>query len=147
MTSFVVDASVALKWFVPEPDSAMADDLVRAEVELIAPSIIWSELANAVWKNARLGTVDSGIWDDVAAKLPSLVAIHSTEGLLLQTAVKLAVDNGHPVYDCIYLALAIQTGARVVTVDKRFLNVFGKSDHAERVILLDAAALRSQHFY
>jgi predicted nucleic acid-binding protein len=143
VTSFVVDASVALKWFVPEPYSAKADDLVRAEAELIAPSIIWSELANAVWKNARLGNVDSGIWDDVAAKLPCLLAIHNTEGLLLQTAVKLAMEHGHPVYDCVYLALAIQTGARVVTVDKRFLNVFGKSDHAERVVSLEAAVLRS----
>jgi predicted nucleic acid-binding protein len=116
----------------------MADDLVRPEAELIAPSIIWPELANAVWKNARLGNVDSGIWDDVAAKLPSLMAIHNTKGLLLQTAVKLAVDHGHPVYDCVYLALAIQTGARVVTVDKRFLSVFEKSEHENRVISLEA---------
>ncbi|MGB8818922.1 MAG: type II toxin-antitoxin system VapC family toxin [Rhizobiaceae bacterium] len=140
MTSFVVDASVALKWFVPEADSSMADDLVRAEADLIAPGIIWTELANAVWKNARLGNLDSGIWDDVAAKLPGLMTIHSAEGPLLQSAVKLAVSHEHPVYDCVYLALAIQTGARVVTVDKRFLNVFGQSDHADRVISLEAAA-------
>jgi predicted nucleic acid-binding protein len=138
--SFVVDASVALKWFVPEPDSAMADDLIRTEAELIAPSIIWIELANAVWKNARLGNVDSGIWDDVAAKIPGLMTIHSAEGPLLQAAVKLAVAHEHPVYDCVYVALAVKTGARVVTVDKRFLNAFGKSDYADRVISLEAAA-------
>jgi predicted nucleic acid-binding protein len=140
VTSLVVDASVALKWFVPEPDSALADDLIRIEAELIAPSIVWIELANAVWKNARLGNVDSRIWDDVAAKLPGLMTIHSAEGSLLQAAVKLAVAHEHPVYDCIYMALAIETGARVVTVDKRFLHVFGKSDHADRVIPLEAAA-------
>jgi predicted nucleic acid-binding protein len=140
VTCFVTDASVALKWFVPEPDSGMADDLVRAEAELIAPSIIWVELANAVWKNARLGNVDSGIWDDVAAKLPGLLTIHSAEGPLLQSAVKLAVAHEHPVYDCVYLALAIQTGAIVVTVDKRFLTVFGKTVHSNRVISLEAAA-------
>jgi predicted nucleic acid-binding protein len=139
VTSLVVDASVALKWFVPEPDTGMADDLIRAEAELIAPSIIWTELANAVWKNARLGNVDSGIWDDVAAKLPGLMTIHNAEGPLLQAAVKLAVAHEHPVYDCVYLALAIQTGARVVTVDKRFLGVFGKTDHADRVIPLEKA--------
>ena len=139
MTSFVVDASVALKWFVPEADSGMADDLVRADAELIAPGIIWAELANAVWKNARLGNVDSGIWDDVAAKLPGLMTIHSPEGPLLQSAVKLAVSHEHPVYDCVYLALAIQTGARVVTVDKRFLAAFGKSRHSDFVISLEEA--------
>jgi predicted nucleic acid-binding protein len=140
VTSFVIDASVALKWFVPEPDSGMADDLVRADAELIAPGIIWIELANAVWKNVRLGNVDSGIWDDVAAKLPGLMTIHSAEGQLLQAALKLAVAHEHPIYDCLYLALAIQSDARVVTVDKRFLSVFGKSGHSALVIPLEAAA-------
>ena len=57
MTAFVIDASVAFKWFVPETDSGKAINLIRADTELMAPGIIWTELANAVWKNVRLGNV------------------------------------------------------------------------------------------
>jgi predicted nucleic acid-binding protein len=140
VSSVVIDASVALKWFIPESDSGMADDLIRAEAELIAPDIIWIEMANAVWKNTRLGSLEAEIWDDVAAKLPGLLTIHGAEGQLLHSAVKLAVTLEHPVYNCLYLALAIQVGARIVTVDKRFLNVFGKTDYLDRVISLESAA-------
>jgi predicted nucleic acid-binding protein len=51
-----------------------------------------------------------------------------------------AITYEHPIYDCLYLALAIQTGAVVVTADKRFLNAFAKTEHADRVIALAAAA-------
>lgn len=140
MISFVVDASVALKWFLPEPDSDKADGLLRDETDLIAPGLIWVELANAVWKNARMGGVDVAIWADVAANLPGILTIHAAEGSLLRSAVKLAITYEHPIYDCLYLALAIQTGAVVVTADKRFLNAFAKTEHADRVIALAAAA-------
>jgi predicted nucleic acid-binding protein len=50
----VVDASVVLKWFLPEPDSAAADFLLEKflndEVELVAPDLILVEAASALWK-------------------------------------------------------------------------------------------------
>ncbi len=39
---------------------------------------------------------------------------------LAASAVRLAVDLDHPVYDCFYLALAIQEQYPVVTADARF---------------------------
>jgi len=55
---YVVDASVVLKWFLPEPDSAAADSLLEQflndEVEFIAPDLILLETANALWKRVRL---------------------------------------------------------------------------------------------
>ena len=53
----VADASVVLKWFVPEPDSAAADFLLEKylndEVELLAPGPMLVEAASALWKRAR----------------------------------------------------------------------------------------------
>lgn len=140
MTSFVIDASVALKWFLPEPDSDKADELIRADVDLIAPGLISIELANAVWKHSRIGSADAAIWEDVAARMPDLLTIHSSDGPLLQAAIRLAVAYDHPFYDCLYLALAIHLGAVVVTIDKRFLSAFAKTEYAGRVIPLEAAA-------
>jgi len=54
----VVDASVVLKWFLPEPDSAAADLLLEKflndEVELLAPDLMLVEAANALWKRAMI---------------------------------------------------------------------------------------------
>lgn len=53
--SIVVDASVALKWFLPEPDSAKAEELLGSHDILVAPTLIVSEVCNAVWKRLRRG--------------------------------------------------------------------------------------------
>ena len=51
----VVDASIALKWVIPEPDSDAANALRAAE--LIAPALWLAEAANALWRHARLGKI------------------------------------------------------------------------------------------
>ena len=53
--TIVVDASVALKWLLPEDDSDLADAL-RAE-NLIAPPLWLVEGANALWRNVRNGKI------------------------------------------------------------------------------------------
>jgi predicted nucleic acid-binding protein len=55
---YVVDASVVLKWFLPEKDSGLADslleDFLNGDAELIAPDLILLEAANALWKRVEL---------------------------------------------------------------------------------------------
>ena len=54
----IVDASVVLKWFLREPDSAAADVLLERflndEVELLAPDLILVETASALWKRVMI---------------------------------------------------------------------------------------------
>ena len=49
-------------------------------------------------------------------------------------AVRLALALGHPVYDCVYLALAHRIGATVVTADLRFANALAPTEHGESVL-------------
>ena len=49
----VVDASVAVKWFLPEIHSRAAGRLLSEALDLIAPDLIWSELGNVLWKRWR----------------------------------------------------------------------------------------------
>ena len=49
----VVDASVAIKWFVPEIHAQAARRLLREGVALLAPDLIWAEVANALWRQWR----------------------------------------------------------------------------------------------
>jgi predicted nucleic acid-binding protein len=53
----VVDASVAVKWVLPEADSGPAVALREADA-LIAPSLVIAEIGNALWKSVLRGDVD-----------------------------------------------------------------------------------------
>jgi predicted nucleic acid-binding protein len=58
MASVVVDSSVVIKWFLPEPYAAQAR-AIRAVAQtgaliLLAPTLIYAELGNIVWKKQTL---------------------------------------------------------------------------------------------
>jgi predicted nucleic acid-binding protein len=48
LTGFVVDASVALKWFLPEVHSDAAARLLREGYRLHAPDLIRAEFGNVL---------------------------------------------------------------------------------------------------
>jgi predicted nucleic acid-binding protein len=56
----VVDASVAAQWFVNEPGSDAAADLLIDDRTLLAPEFMAIEAANVLWKKVRLGEIDRG---------------------------------------------------------------------------------------
>jgi predicted nucleic acid-binding protein len=98
-----------------------------------------AECSNVFWKKVRRGEVtqDEAI---LATRLLERadIELFSMRGLV-QTATSLAIDLGHPVYDCIYLALAQKRQWRFVTVDKRFLQIIGtiRPNLAEQCASLD----------
>lgn len=118
----VVDASVVLKWYFDEPGTGAADRLLAEQLagerELFAPDLIVAELGNALWKRLRrrecdLADVGSilSLWD---SEQPPLVP----SSLLLERALSLAAELDHPVYDCLYLAVAIAFDASFATADR-----------------------------
>jgi predicted nucleic acid-binding protein len=116
--TIVVDASVALKWVIDEPGSEAAAAL-RTE-DLIAPTLWLAEAANALWRHARIGDIsDNEAAVQFSELLKAPVASLAMEPHL-ERALQLAMEIGHPVYDCIYLALALQHQTHVVTADRRF---------------------------
>jgi predicted nucleic acid-binding protein len=114
----VIDASVAVKWVVSETGSDAADALL--DEDLMAPVLWLAEAANALCRRARIGEITA---EQANARLSELlrapVASLPIEPHLAH-ALKLAIDIGQPIYDCIYLALALQHQTHVVTADRRF---------------------------
>ncbi len=55
--TLVVDASVALKWFVSEPGTDAAATLLAGPEPLIAPQLVVGEICNATWKLWRRGAL------------------------------------------------------------------------------------------
>ena len=132
----VVDASVAVKLLVEEPDSDAAQELAASGQELHAPRLMASEVANALWRKARLGQIERADAGAAMALLPDMPVRWNDDETVSADAVRLALALDHPVYDCVYLALAHRIGATVVTADRRFAEAAAPTEHGEAVVTL-----------
>jgi predicted nucleic acid-binding protein len=120
--SLIVDASVALKWFLTdEPDADRALAIVRDEALLAAPDLLVAEVCNAAWRFTRLGRISRAQLDAIASTLPRLFDPLVSAAELAPRAVSIAGQLDHPLYDCLYLALAELEAAVLVTADMRLL--------------------------
>ena len=115
--SWVVDASVAAKWVLPEADSDVAVTL-RGH-RLTAPEFIDIECANIVWKAMRRKEITAAEALELQAALREAPIDRLPDAALLSTAMLMATVLDHPVYDCLYLAASRATGRPLVTVDRR----------------------------
>ena len=114
--SLVVDASVALKWFLSEePLANQALAVVQDGAALIAPDFLIAEVCNAAWRSARLGRISQVQVVEIATSLPRAFDAFFSGAGLAPRAVAIAGQLDHPVYDCLYLALAEAEQARFVT--------------------------------
>ena len=140
---FVVDASVAVKLLVDEPDSDAARELAAGGRELHAPRLMASEVANALWRKARLGQIERADAGAAMALLPDMPVRWNDDETVTADAVRLALALDHPVCDCVYLALAHRIGATVVTADRRFVTSVEPTEHGKAVVALaDYAKMR-----
>jgi predicted nucleic acid-binding protein len=130
----VVDASVAAKWLIDEPDSDLADRLLDDAHEFLAPEIIIAEVLSAAWKRCRLGEIADAQLDDIAVRVADGVVSFRPLRPLASRAAAIARELDHPVYDCFYLALAEAEEAPLVTADRRLLAVVRGTPWAPRVL-------------
>ena len=115
----IVDASVALKWVCDEEGSDRAATLLDGR-PLASPSLWLVEAANALWSRAQRGELSVAEAEERIIELAGapVEAIDAQE--ITPSAFNLACALKHPVYDCLYLEVAIRTSGRVITADRRF---------------------------
>ncbi len=121
----VIDASVAVKWYVREISSDQADALLLNPNELVAPDFFVIEVAAALVRKANMNkdnriASETGLASFTAMLECGVVRTESTQLADLMAAARLALDLGHPIKDCIYLALAMKLGCELLTSDRRF---------------------------
>lgn len=130
----IVDASVAVKWVVPEPDSARAASLRNHT--LIVPDLFFSECANVLWKKLRRGHVTNEQAGAAARTLETADLVIVSTKPYLARAVAIAAELDHPAYDAIYLAVAEAYGLRLVTADDRLIRKTDQSGNRFRAMLV-----------
>ena len=133
---FVVDASVAVKWLVAEDDADAAQKLAASGHDLHAPRLMASEVANAIWRKARTGEIERRAAGILLADVQNMPVRWGADEILSTNAARLALVLDHPIYDCVYIALAYRIGATVVTADRRFANAVAPTEHGESVLTL-----------
>lgn len=137
----VVDASVAVKWFVEEEYSAEAGRLLESDYELHAPRLLTLEVGNALWRKARVGELERNRAGALAAIIPDMPVRWAEDDDYCPDAVLLALALDRTVYDSLYLALAHRIRARLVTADARFVNALAATEHGGAVVALHDLAL------
>ena len=124
----VIDASVAIKCVFSEDDSDTARGIVLKE-SLAAPALIDVEAANAMRSRTARRELEPDETLRVLAGFRRLPIRRVADAGLLASALRLGVALSHPVYDCLYLALALDLGETLFTADRRFADVLAASEH------------------
>lgn len=118
MKSIIVDASVAIKWFVPEIHASAAVGLLNKKFKLLAPDLIFAEVGNILWKKWRLKELTRDIAGSILSDFKKIpFEIHESEALL-STAWHIATTHDCTVYDSLYVALAEREKGLLVTADR-----------------------------
>lgn len=122
----VIDASVATKWFLKEPDSLLARELLKkGNIPFVAPDLIRMEVSAAISKAVRLQQVSGEsahylfeIWNEQLKKGMIQLASTSEDEHI---AFELSISLGHSLQDCYYLAVAQRCSLPVLTMDKKLM--------------------------
>lgn len=114
----ILDASVAVPLVIAHENAASARRLAERN-DFVAPDHLMAEVANTLWRYA----MRDGFSSNNIAKGLRQIRLLCTQLLpsqnLLPGAIDLAVAHRHSVYDCLYLALALERREPLATADRR----------------------------
>lgn len=130
----VIDTSVAVKWYVPEPDSPAALALLEGDATLIAPDLLGPELGNVLWKKVRQGEITAVEAREIVlafTEAPPVRLLASAP--YVPAALEIALRYGRSVYDALFLAVAIEHGGRYVTADERLVHALERTELAPTI--------------
>ena len=126
MSLFVLDASVAAKWFLPAAGETLTDEALQllrrytnSQLRFVVPDLFWAEFANILWKAVRQGRLTKASAATAVAvmrdrNLPTVSSV-----TLLEQAFTIATAFDRTVYDSLFVALAVNSKAQLVTADER----------------------------
>ena len=125
----MLDASVAVKWAIPLEEEALTSESVRllkryidGEVDFVVPDIFWAEVANVlrtgVCRHRWSWLIAEQIASDIRRRdFPTVPSL-----MLFSEALQIALTYDRSVYDCLYVALAVQSKTEWITADERLAN-------------------------
>ena len=123
----VVDASVAIKWYIPEIYEQEATRLQQSVDELDAPELILPEFENIVWKKVSRTEITGKEGQGIITEFSKTKLVLHPHSRIIKSAYTGAMMTNQTVYDWMYLALAISLTCQFVTADERFYKALEKT--------------------
>ena len=139
MTPLVIDASIAVKWFIPESHSINALRLLDTGCELLAPDLVFAEFGNVLWKKWMRKELEPEVISPMLTDLTRMRLRIAPTAALADKAADIAITYRRSFYDSIYLALAVTTQGRMVTADEKLCNALRDTPLAERLLWIEDA--------
>jgi predicted nucleic acid-binding protein len=136
MTLWVVDASVVIKWYVPESNYEAARAMRTEETALAAPDLLFVETANILWKLVRRNEMTASRAIDIIEEVTAAPFITISNQSLAQDALDLAIATGLTAYDASYVALATRLDKILITADEKLVRKLAGTRSANQVRLL-----------
>ena len=138
--NLVVDASVLIKFYIPEILSDRAEPLLakveKKEIDLLAPDLIYPEAGNILWKKQRLKELTPSEVEEITDAILLLPLKIEASKSLLPLAVDMAIAYGMTVYDALYFSLAKVYETTMITADRKLVDVLAKTDLKDSVLWL-----------
>ncbi|MBI3273622.1 MAG: type II toxin-antitoxin system VapC family toxin [Candidatus Colwellbacteria bacterium] len=120
-TMVVLDASVILKWLLPETGSENAlrfrDQHISGEERIIVPSLVFYEIANVLRYHTKISDEELVSLFEIFNDL-ELIAINPAFSDMTDTMLY-ARHKNVSVYDAVYVVLAKRLDCSLVTADER----------------------------
>lgn len=135
---YVVDASVAVKWYVPEIHSSEAERLLDPTHELCVPDLLFPEFGNIIWKKVTRGELTEAQGQTIIAALLAVPFVIHPTSPLLKPAFEGAARSAQTVYDWTYLALAVSLNCQMVTADDKFYRALSNGPLAGHLLWVAA---------
>lgn len=133
----VVDASIAVKWFIPEVHAEAARRALRDENELLAPDLIWAEVGNVFWKKCRRGELAGDVARNCLRDFRAAPIMVSASEALVDAAWEVAGRFGRSFYDSLYVALAVHKACPLLTADRKLHARFAGSPLARNLLWIE----------
>ena len=138
--NLVIDASVLIKFYVPEILFDRAEQLLlrveKGDVMLLAPDLIYSESGNTLWKKRRIKELTRSEIDEITDAIISLPLMIEASKPLLPLAMDISLAYGITVYDAMYVSLARVYETTMMTADRKLLDSLSKTDLKGSIIWL-----------
>ncbi len=135
--NLVIDASVLIKFFIPEILSEKAEELNaqvgEGSLRLLAPDLIFAEVGNIIWKKHRMKELILSEAKEITDAIVSLPLEIVASKALMPLAVDVGLVYGITVYDALYVSLAKIHETILVTADRKLVEVMGKTDFKKYV--------------
>lgn len=134
MNRYVVDASVGIKWFLPEVHSEAASRLQFLNATLHVPTFFNLEIGSVLSKRIRRNELSPEEGEAILQELKNIPIQKHSNNRLFKPAFALALQTKQSLYDCLYLALAETLDGQVVTADRKIYSSLESGEYQNRML-------------